>query len=87
MHITVSLGPHSTWDGYCYVYPSPSQTAYRTNIARSDSTKHIKDAVLDFITDNPYSDACDIAFALHIPIGQAFAVADALMAEGKIKPG
>jgi len=44
-----------------------------------------RSAVQDYVRLNPGADACDIAEALRMPMRRAFAIADALIAEGKIE--
>jgi hypothetical protein len=48
------------------------------------SDEEARTAVLDYIRNHPGADACDIAEALRLPMRRAFAIADALIAEGEI---
>lgn len=55
-------------------------------VAAADLTdEEARDAVLQFIRQNPASYVSDVAAALNLPIRRAFAIADALIDEGKIE--
>lgn len=52
---------------------------------QSLSDEQAREAVLAYIDRNPGADASESAEALRLPMRRTFAIADALIAEGKIE--
>ena len=64
---------------------SPTELDVAEVVPADLSDREAREAVMAFVERHPGADACDIADALDLPMRRAFAIADALIDEGKIE--